>query len=117
MLNINTSTHVSVDGFVGSNYQRLDEGGFLINPHDWAPSFSEVRAAEINILLTKKHWELIKLIRYKYLALGALPTMRSVCKKTGFEKHELKEQFGSCLFLWRLAGLPDPGEEAKTYMG
>ena len=117
MLNVNTSTYVRADEFAGNNYQRLDAEGFLIDPHDWEPSFSELRAAEMKMLLTEKHWQLIELIRYKYLALGVLPTMRSVCKKTGFEKHQLKEQFGSCLFLWKLAGLPDPGEEAKTYMG
>ena len=113
----NMSTYVKADGHADYHYQQLDEEGFLIDPHDWEPSFSEARAAEMKIVLTKTHWDLIDLIRYKYLALGALPSMRSVCKKIGFEKHELKNQFGSCLLLWKLAGLPDPGEEAKTYMG
>ncbi len=60
---------------------------------------------------------MIEIIRYKNLEIGALPSMRSVCRKVGFEKRELKEQFGSCLIIWKLAGLPDPGEEVKTYMG
>jgi len=117
MFNINMSTQARANAHDGYNYQQLDEEGFLIDPHDWEPSFSEGRATEMKISLTKEHWDLINLIRYKYLALGALPSMRSVCKKVGFEKHELKNQFGSCLRLWKLAGLPDPGEEAKTYMG
>lgn len=117
MLNISTSTHIRVEELAGKSYQQLDDEGFLIDPHDWEPSFSDDRAAEIGILLTIEHWDLIRLIRHKYLTLGALPSMRSVCKKIGFEKHELKMQFGSCLMIWKLAGLPDPGEEAKTYMG
>jgi len=112
MLNINVSTTTTAHRC----YQLLDAEGFLIDPYDWSPAFTEARAAERQLELTEKHWQLISLIRHKYLILGAIPPMRSVCKAIGFEKHELKEQFGSCLDIWRLAGLPYPGEEAKTYM-
>ena len=94
----------------------LDEEGYLIDPSDWTPSFTERRAREASIELNSKHWHLIEIIRDKYLRLGALPPMRSVCKAAGFDKHELKQQFGSCLNLWRIAGLPNPGEEARAYM-
>lgn len=94
----------------------LDEEGFLLDAGEWTVSFSELRAAEAGVELDKRHWALIELIRDKYLRLGALPLMRSVCKASGFERSELKQQFGSCLSLWKIAGLPNPGEEAKTYM-
>ena len=97
-------------------YVLIDEEGYLIDPLDWTRALTEGRAREAAIELTDKHWQLIELIRDKYLRLGALPPMRSVCKAVGFEKHELKRQFGSCLNLWRIAGLPDPGEEARAYM-
>lgn len=117
MLNMNMSTNAREESLANNNYQLLDDEGFLIDPSNWDRAFSEVRAAEMNIVLTKNHWDLIEIIRYKYLEIGALPSMRSVCRKAGVEKRELKEQFGSCLIIWKLAGLPDPGEEAKTYMG
>ena len=98
------------------HYEIQDEEGFLIDPADWSHSFTERSAREKNITLNKKHWHLIKIIRDKYLRLGALPPMRSVCKAAGFEKHELKQTFGSCLNLWKIAGLPNPGEEARAYM-
>ena len=113
MLNINVGTEVT-DFRVG---QLVDDEGFFLDPYDWRRSFSIAMAAERNIVLTDKHWALIELIRSKYLILGAIPPMRSVCRAIGFEKHELKEQFGSCLFVWKLAGLPNPGEEAISYMG
>lgn len=113
---MNLNTNAGLESHVKNNYQLLDDEGFLIDPYDWDTSFSEIRAAEKNVVLTKEHWELIELIRYKYLTIGALPSMRSICKKVGFEKSALKEQFGSCLVIWKLAGLPDPGEEVKTYM-
>jgi dissimilatory sulfite reductase related protein len=96
--------------------QILDEEGFLIDPSDWTKSFTERKAEEAGIQLAQPHWNLIDIIRDKYLRLGALPPMRSVCKAAGLDRQLLKQQFGSCLNLWKLAGLPNPGEEAKAYM-
>jgi tRNA 2-thiouridine synthesizing protein E len=93
-----------------------DEQGYLIDPLNWNRSFTERRAREAGIELKDSHWQLVEIIREKYLNLGALPPLRSICKAVGFDKHELKQQFGSCLNLWRMAGLPDPGEEARAYM-
>lgn len=97
-------------------YVILDEEGFLIDPLDWGRSFTEQRALKANIALDEKHWLLIEIIRDKYLRLGVLPSMHIVCKAAGLDKRDLKQQFGSCLNLWKIAGLPDPGEEARAYM-
>ena len=94
----------------------LDAEGYLIDPSDWSRAFTERKAREASIELSSKHWQLIEIIRDKYLRLGALPPIRTVCKAVGFDKHELKLQFGSCLNLWKVAGLPNPGEEAIAYM-
>jgi len=93
-----------------------DKHGYLIDPLNWNRAFTERRAREAGIELKDRHWQLVEIIREKYLNLGALPPLRSICKAVGFDKHELKHQFGSCLNLWRMAGLPDPGEEARAYM-
>jgi dissimilatory sulfite reductase related protein len=98
------------------NEQILDEDGYLIDPDAWTQSFTVLRAEEVGIELAHQHWHLIEIIRDKYLRLGALPPMRSVCKSAGLDKRELKQQFGSCLNLWKMAGLPNPGEEARAYM-
>ena len=95
----------------------LDEEGYLIDPLDWSRSFTERRAREAGIELKGQTLALrSRLSATKYLRLGALPPMRSVCKAVGFDKQELKQQFGNCLTLWKIAGLPNPGEEAKAYM-
>lgn len=96
--------------------QLLDEEGFLIDAEDWDRGFSQKRANEKGVILSNKHWQLIELIRDKYLRLGSLPPMRTVCRSVGLNKQELKLQFGSCLDLWKIAGLPNPGEEARAYM-
>lgn len=97
-------------------FERLDDEGYLIDATSWDRSFTERRAKEAKLELNQQHWQLIELIRDKYLRLGALPPMRTICKTVGLDKSSLKEHFGSCLALWKLAGLPNPGEEAKTYM-
>jgi tRNA 2-thiouridine synthesizing protein E len=99
-----------------ANHAILDEEGYLVDPSSWTRAFTDQRARDENIELNSKHWSLIETIRDKYLRLGALPPMRTVCKATGFDKHELKREFGSCLNLWKIAGLPNPGEEAIAYM-
>lgn len=98
------------------NYVITDEEGYLLDPTVWTRAFTEGRAHQAGIRLNDKHWHLIEIIRDKYLRLGALPPMRSVCKAAGFDKQELKQQFGSCLELWKMAGLPNPGDEARAYM-
>ena len=111
-----TMLHISEAPTKPVNFSLLDDEGFLINPDDWTRAFTEQRAQQADVELTEQHWVLIELIRDKYLRLGSLPLMRSVCKAVGFERSALKKEFGSCLSLWKMAGLPNPGEEAKTYM-
>lgn len=111
---LNTAKNIELETNI--NFVQLDEEGFILDLSDWNHSFSESRAALKGLELNDKHWFLIEYIRDKYIRLGALPPMRTVCKSSGLDKQELKAQFGSCLELWKIAGLPNPGEEAITYM-
>lgn len=99
-----------------NRHQIVDDEGYLVDPFSWDRSFTFKRAREARLTLTTQHWQLIELIRDKYLRLGALPPMRTLCKAVGIDKRLLKQQFGSCLALWKMAGLPNPGEEAIAYM-
>jgi hypothetical protein len=42
--------------------------------------------------------------------------MRLVCRAAGLDRHKAHKLFSGCRSLWRVAGLPNPGEEAKSYM-
>jgi tRNA 2-thiouridine synthesizing protein E len=95
---------------------RFDEGGFLIDHHLWSEDLARNLAHEEGVdHLGDQHWHIIHHIRDRYLSLGALPNMRLVCRATGIPRHKVHHLFGSCLSIWRIAGLPDPGEEAKSY--
>ena len=95
----------------------FDEDGFLVDPDQWTQELSSQLADASGLgELTPRQWATIAFIREKYLRVGALPPMRRVCKKLNMSKAEIKALFGGCRQLWRIAGLPNPGEEARTYM-
>jgi TusE/DsrC/DsvC family sulfur relay protein len=95
----------------------FDEDGFLEEPTNWTPGLAQELAREAGIgELSSKHWEVIELVRGRFFAIGALPVMRLVCRKAGVDPSQAHRLFSGCRSLWRIAGLPNPGEEAKAYM-
>ena len=94
-----------------------DEEGFLLDPARWSEELARTLAAEEGLeTLTAAHWRVIGFIRDKFLRLGSLVNLRQVCRGTELGRDEVKALFGSCLTIWRIAGLPNPGEEAKSYL-
>jgi dissimilatory sulfite reductase related protein len=95
----------------------LDEDGFLAESDHWSPSLAEQLAREAGISrLSAKQWEVIRFVRERYFSIGALPVMRLVCRAVGVDASSGHRLFSSCRVLWLIAGLPNPGEEAKSYM-
>lgn len=95
----------------------FDGDGFLTEPVNWTPSLAERIARQEDIGdLTAKHWEVIHFVRERFFSIGALPVMRLVCRAVGLDRSKAHELFSSCKSLWRIAGLPNPGEEAISYM-
>ena len=95
----------------------FNDEGFLADTDDWSPSLAlDIARREGLGALTPKHWEVIHWVRARYFSIGALPVMRLVCRAAGLDPHHAHRLFSSCLSLWRIAGLPNPGEEARSYM-
>lgn len=95
----------------------FDEGGLLKDPARW----NEALAAEIARLdgigkLTDEHWEVIRTLRDYYAKFGVAPAMSHICRSHGKDRYWIHDLFHTCLGAWRIAGLPDPGEEAKSYL-
>jgi tRNA 2-thiouridine synthesizing protein E len=42
--------------------------------------------------------------------------MRQICREAGLSEHCVSELFIDPRLAWRIAGLPNPGEEAKVYL-
>ncbi len=96
---------------------EYDEEGFLINPYEWDEELALQLATEEGIeALNGAHWQLIRFVRERYLLTGGMLPIRLICRQLGTERDAVPGLFGGCVKLWRIAGLPDPGEEARAYM-
>ena len=96
----------------------FDEDGYLLDQELWGEQLAQQIAEEEGVgPLTEKHWRVLNHIRGKFFRFGALPNMRLVCRETAISKKEIYGLFGGCLTIWRIAGLPNPGEEARAYLG
>lgn len=111
MLNteLNPSTHNPEAG-------RFDEDGFLVDHLVWTEETGrQIAELEGVGVLTDKHWRVVNHVREKFFQIGALPNMRVVCRAVAIPKAEIHNLFGSCLSIWRIAGLPNPGQEVMAY--
>ena len=96
---------------------QFDEDGFLLDPFSWTPEMAiEIADADGLLELTPEHWQIIDYLREHYLENGTLPVMNHVCRVHQLERHCVQELFHNIKEAWRVAGLPNPGEEAKARM-
>ncbi len=99
------------------NEIQLDEYGLLKNTQDWNHDIALVIARDLDIkILTTDHWKVIDAMRKHYNVFGVAPAIHNICHANHKSEEWVHELFGTCLNAWRVAGLPDPGEEAKTYL-
>jgi len=95
----------------------FDEDGFLLDPEIWNRQLAETLAEQEGVSpLGAAHWRVIDFVRGHYDRLQAIPPIRSICRSSELSADEARSLFGGCLQVWRIAGLPNPGEEAKAYM-
>lgn len=95
----------------------LDEDGLLVDPSDWNEEVARAMAVSLGIgELSGDHWQVIDALRKHYSQYGVAPAMSNVCHSLGKEWGWTHDLFHTCLNAWRIAGLPNPGEEAKSYL-
>ena len=95
----------------------FDADGFLVDPSTWSQQVAR-RLAEMDDIgpLSPDHWSVIYYLREHRLTYGSIPPMDQVCRTAHLGKYAVHRLFGGCRSAWRIAGLPNPGEEALTYM-
>jgi TusE/DsrC/DsvC family sulfur relay protein len=97
--------------------ELFDEDGLIRDFTSWSEALAEALAQDAEIgQLTEAHWKVIRVMREHYAKFGVAPAMRRICRDAGIERQQVNELFGYCLVAWRVAGLPNPGEEAKSYL-
>jgi TusE/DsrC/DsvC family sulfur relay protein len=98
-------------------YPEFDEDGLLCDPAQWNEALAQTIAHREGVgELGEAHWKVIHSLRQHYARFGAAPAMIQICRLHGYPKNWVHDLFHTCLNAWRVAGLPNPGEEAKTYL-
>lgn len=96
---------------------EFDEYGLLLDPEDWNHRLALDLAREEGIdELTQTHWDFINLLRNYYYEFHVPPPASQICHELRLDAFCGHDLFNNILAAWRIAGLPDPGEEAKSYM-
>ena len=91
--------------------------GFLLDARDWHPELARQIAGSLGIgKLGQAHWQVIAYLREHHLKFGSLPWGTHLCKTLEWPADCVHTLFGGPVEAWKVAGLPDPGEEARTYM-
>jgi protease I len=98
---------------------QVDEEGFLVNPDDWDEDLARWLARREGIEeLSEPRWKVIRALRELYLQEAGVPDFRRVCEAAQQDDvycmERLFDNNGSKA--WRIAGLPNPGEEIKAYL-
>jgi len=95
----------------------FDDDGLLIDPSAWNEELAREIARDCEVgELTPDHWDVIHVLREHYARFGVAPAMSQVCRRLEHGRHYVHDLFQTCLNAWRVAGLPNPGEEAKSYL-
>ena len=96
---------------------QFDADGFIADPNKWNRELAESIAARNGVSsLGNEHWQLIEELRRHYRETGSVPVMRHVCKDAGLQEHCVSDLLADPRLAWRIAGLPNPGEEANAYL-
>ncbi|MGB5260454.1 MAG: TusE/DsrC/DsvC family sulfur relay protein [Gammaproteobacteria bacterium] len=99
-------------------HDLFNNEGFLRDPLLWNEDMAASIACQDGLSqLTREHWVIIRALREHYRKFGSAPPAFShLCLANHMEKHCVAHLFRSQREAWRIAGLPDPGEEARAYM-
>lgn len=95
----------------------FDADGFLIDPDMWSESLAD-RIAQNDGLgtLSDLQISLLQALRREFARHGTVTALSHVCHLTGQSADCMQHLFPSPREVWRVAGLPNPGEEAKVYL-
>lgn len=95
----------------------FDDDGFLIDPAMWSESLADQVAQNDGLgQLSEMQLELLRTLRSEFAKHGTVTALSHVCHLTGQGPDCMHHLFPDPREAWRIAGLPNPGEEAKAYL-
>lgn len=97
---------------------EVDENGYLKNIYAWNESIAAAIAKKEGIKkLTEDNIEVLKFLRNYYIKFNSFPLLKMVCSNLDKPASCMTKPFKmDPLKAWKIAGLPQPGEEALVYL-
>ncbi|MBI5100665.1 MAG: TusE/DsrC/DsvC family sulfur relay protein [Nitrospirae bacterium] len=94
----------------------LDDDGYLVNTGDWNETVARALAEREGAgEMTKDKMDILKFMRHYYEEYNFFPILRFVCKNVGQPKDCVTEKFIEPVIAWKIAGLPNPGDEVNMF--
>jgi sulfur relay (sulfurtransferase) DsrC/TusE family protein len=98
-------------------HDPFDDNGFVANPDLWNRDLALHIADQLGIReLTDSHWAVIDYLREDFVASATPPLEEDVCRELDLVEDCVQRLFGGTIEAWKVAGLPDPKEDARTFM-
>jgi tRNA 2-thiouridine synthesizing protein E len=95
----------------------FDDHGFLVDLDLWSRDLALRIAHQLGIPeLGDSHWGVIDYLRDDFLANATPPLQGDVCRELDLVEDCVQRLFGGTIEAWKVAGLPDPEEDARTFM-
>lgn len=94
----------------------VDEQGYLVNFEEWNEGIALLLAAQEGVgELTSDRLDMLRFMRTYYREHHFFPIIRSICKKVHKPKECFVEQFMPSPDRWKIAGLPNLGDEVALF--
>ncbi len=95
---------------------EIDDDGFLVKLEDWNETIAVALATREEISeLTEDKLDILRFMREYYEKYKFFPIVRFVCKNVHQPRTCVTEKFIDPVKAWKIAGLPNPGEEVILF--
>lgn len=95
----------------------FDPDGFLLDPAMWSEGLADRIARNDGLgQLSELQLGVLHALRREFARHGTVTALSHVCHLTGHSPDCMQQLFPTAREAWRVAGLPNPGEEAKAYL-
>ena len=95
----------------------FDPDGYTLAPQAWTDDLARQAARSDGFdTLSEPQWEVLHTIHALYDRTGAWPCPHHLFHRLHTDRNHIETLFGEVREAYRLAGVPNPGEEAKTYL-
>lgn len=94
---------------------KIDENGYLADMEDWDENVARALGRREGIELTPDMVDMLLFMRDYYRKHKFFPIVRAVCKNVHQPRNCVTEKFHEPVKVWKIAGLPNPGDEINIF--